>query len=240
MNALFGHGLFFVIVSIFFVGAFTVAKIYAPFKQNVSDAEARELEAWVRVEPCHSINLYNLRLLNSSFIFLPSDLSEGSPGLLTHLPVSPGLDPYPLSFVVGDPWARVLAEPETWSPPSTGNILSSTILRQPLSTFGKSDNLHFSDHDNTYPVIKVYVHGRKSPVISSSFLFANLKLVTEDELWRKAEFAFTIFNGSLAGPPVSAKSSGSETVDELLLSEILELAPSWGLPDGYYLASVAP
>jgi hypothetical protein len=54
------------------------------------------------------------------------------------------------------------------------------------------------------------------------------------------ECVFTILNNTLAGPPVSAKSSGNEIVDELLLSEILELAPSLALADGYYLATVAP
>jgi hypothetical protein len=84
------------------------------------------------------------------------------------------------------------------------------------------------------------VHGRQNPVISLPFPLTNLKQVGDGELWRKVECVFTILNNTLAGPPVSAKSSGNEIVDELLLSEILELAPSLALADGYYLATVAP
>ena len=77
-------------------------------------------------------------------------------------------------------------------------------------------------------------------MISRPIPLRNLKQVGEGELWRKVEFVFTILNNTLAGPPVSAKSSGNEIVDELLLSELLELIPSLALADGYYLATVAP
>jgi hypothetical protein len=241
MNALFGHGLFFVILSFVFAGAFTVAQIYEPFKSHGSRAQSPDSQSWVWMEPPPSILSDNLLFLDSSIIYLPSDYSQGTSDLSTHLPVSPGLDSYPPLFVVGDPWIKPLAEREMLlSPPPTNNILSSTFLRRPLSTFGKSEKLHFTKHEHAPPLLKIFVHGRQNPVISRPFPLTNLKQVNEEELWRKVEFVFTILNNSLAGPPVSAKSSGNEIVDELLLSEILELAPSLALTDGYYVATVVP
>ena len=240
MNALFGHGLFFLILSIVFAGAFTVAQIYEPFKIDGLPTQSPASQPWVRIESSPSILLDNLLFLDSSVIYLPSDYSQGTTDLSTRLPVSPGLDSYPPSFVVGDPWVEALTERELLSPPSTNNILGSTFLRRPLSTFGKSEKPRFAKHEHVPPLLEVFVHGRQNPVISRSFPLRNLEQVGEGELWRKVEFVFTIFNKTLAGPPVPAKSSGNEIVDELLLSELLELAPSLALADGYYLATVAP
>ncbi|MDA9962176.1 hypothetical protein N9D63_04755 [Opitutales bacterium] len=156
------------------------------------------------------------------------------------MPISPGLDSYPPSLIVGDPWVEALAERELLSPPSINNILDSTFLRRPLSTFGKSEKPHFAKHEHVPPALKVFVHGRQNPVISRSFPLRNLEQGGEGELWRKVEFVFTILNHNLAGPLVSATSSGNEIVDELLLSELLQLAPSLALADGYYLATVSP
>ena len=240
MNALFGHGLFFAILSIVFVGAFTVAQIYEPFKTYGLPAQSPNPQPWVRMETPPSILLDNLLFLDSSIIYLPSDYSEGTSDLSTRLPASPGLDSYPPSFAVSDPWVEALTEREMLLPPSTNNILSSTFLRRPLSTFGKSERPRFAKYEHTHPLLNIFVHGRQNPVISRPFPLTNLKQVGDGELWRKVECVFTILNNTLAGPPVSAKSSGNEIVDELLLSEILELAPSLALADGYYLATVAP
>ena len=86
----------------------------------------------------------------------------------------------------------------------------------------------------------LFVHGRENSVISRSFPLRNLEQFDEGELWRKVEFVFTILNSTLAGTPVPSKSSGNEIVDELLLSDFFEIAPSLGISDGYYTASVAP
>jgi len=240
MNALFGHGLFILILAIVFAGAFTVAQIYEPFKFHLLPAESPASPSWVRMESPTSIHLDNLLFLDSSVIYLPSDYSQGTSDLSTRLPVSPGLDSYSLSFVVDDPWVEALTERELLSPPATDNILGSTFLRRPLSTFGKSERPRFDKHERVPPLLEVFVHGRENSVISRSFPLRNLEQFDEGELWRKVEFVFTILNSTLAGTPVPSKSSGNEIVDELLLSELLELAPSLALADGYYLATIAP
>ena len=240
MNALFGHGLFFLILSIVFAGAFTVAQIYEPFKLYVLPAELPPSQPWVRMASHPSIHLDNLLFLDSSVIYLPSDYSQGTSDLSTRLPISPGLDPYSLSFVVDDPWVEALTERELLSSPATDNILGSTSLRRPLSTFGKSERPRFAKHEHVPPLLEVFVHGRENSVISRPFPLRNLEQFDEGELWRKVEFVFTILNSTLAGTPVPSKSSGNEIVDELLLSELLELAPSLALADGYYLATIAP
>tara|TARA_B100001094_G_scaffold325584_1_gene380196 strand:- start:6079 stop:6801 length:723 start_codon:yes stop_codon:yes gene_type:complete len=240
MNALFGHGLFSVILLIVFAAAFTVAQIYEPFKLQFSRDQSADSQPWVWMESPPSLLTDNLLFLNSSFIYLPSDFSQGTTDLSTRLPVSPVLNSYSPSFVVGDPWIKTLTDREMFSPLPTSNILSSTFLRRPLSTFGKSEKLHFTKHEHGPPLLEIFVHGRQNPLISKPFPLSNLDQASKDELWRKVEFVFTIFNNSLAGPPVSAKSSGNESVDELLLSEIVQLAPSLALADGYYLATVSP
>jgi hypothetical protein len=240
MNALFGHGLFFLILSIVFAGAFTLAQIYEPFKIYGLPTQYPSPQHWVRVQSQPSIVLEDLLFLDSSVIYLPSKYSQGTSDLPTRLPMSPGLDSYSLSFVVDDPWVEVLTERELLSPTATNNILGSTFLRRPLSTFGKSERPHFAKHEHVPPLLEVFVHGREHPVISRPFPLRNLKQFDKGELWRKVEFVFTILYSTLAGPPVPSKSSGNEFVDELLLSELLELAPSLGLADGYYLATIAP
>ena len=240
MNVLFGHGLFFLILSIVFAGAFTLAQIYEPFKIYGLPAQFPDPQSWVRVESQPSIIMEDLLFLDSSVIYLPSNYSQGTSDLTTRLPISPGLDSYSLSFVVDDPWVEVLTEHELLSTPATDNILDSTFLRRPLSTFGKSERPHFAKHEHVPPLLEIFVHGLENSVISRPFPLRNLEQFDEGELWRKVEFVFTILNNTLAGTPVPSKSSGNEIVDELLLSELLELAPSLALADGYYLATIAP
>ena len=240
MNALFGHGLFILILSIVFAGAFTIAQIYEPFKFYAPSEQSPTSQPWVRVVSTPSIPLDDLLFLDSSVIFLPSDYSQGTSDLSTRLPVSPGLDPYSLSFDVDDPWVEALAERELLSPPAIDSILGSTFLRRPLSTFGKSERPHFTKLEPAPPLFEVFVHGQERPVISRPFPLQNLKQFDKGELWRKVEFVFTILYSTLAGPPVPSKSSGNEIVDELLLSKLLELAPSLALADGYYLATISP
>ena len=240
MNALFGHGLFLLILSIVFAGAFTVAQIYEPFKFYALSGELPVSQPWVRMESPLSTHLDNLLFLDSSVIYLPSAYSQGTSNLSTRLPVSPGLGSYSPSFVVDDPWVEALTERELLSPPATDNILGSIFFRRPLSTFGKSERPYFAKHEHVPPLLEVFVHGREKPVISRPFPLRNLEQFDKGELWRNVEFVFTILNNTIAGPPVPSKSSGNEIVDELLLSELLELTPSLALADGYYLATIAP
>jgi len=240
MNALFGHGLFILILSIVFAGAFTIAQIYEPFKFHPPPSELPPSEPWVRMESIPSIHLDNFLFLDSSIIYLPNYYSQGTSDLSTRLPASPGLDSYSLSFAVDDPWVVDFAERELLSPPSIDNILGSAFLRRPLSTFGKSERPHFAKHEHAPPLLEVFVHGREGPVISRPFPLRNWEQFDNGELWRKVEFVFTILYSTLAGPPVPSKSSGNEIIDELLLSKFLELAPSLALGDGYYLATIAP
>jgi hypothetical protein len=93
MNALFGHGLFFLILSIVFAGAFTIAQIYEPFKIYGLPTQYPDPQPWVRVESQPSIILEDLLFLDSSVIYLPSNYSQGTSDLSTRLPISPGLDP---------------------------------------------------------------------------------------------------------------------------------------------------
>jgi len=239
MNALFGHGLFILILSIVFAGAFTIAQIYEPFKFHAPPVELPPSQPWVRMESIPSIHVDNFLFLDSSVIYLPNDYSQGSSDLSTRLPASPGLDSYSLSLAVDDPWVD-FAERELLSPPAIDNILGSAFLRRPLSTFGKSERPRFAKHEHVPPLLEVFVHGRENSVISRPFPLRNLEQFDEGELWRKVEFVFTILNNTLAGTPVPSKSSGNEIVDELLLSNFLELAPSLALSDGYYLATIAP
>jgi len=240
MNALFGHGLFFLILFTVFAGAFIVAQIYEPFKAITPPAHSPDPRPWVQMESPSSILLDDLLFLDSSFIYLPSYFSFGTADLSAPLSVSPGLSSYPPSFVVGDPWDEALSVRALFSPPPTTNLLDSTFLRRPLSTFGMLDNRDLAKNEDSSPHLEVFVHGLHMPVISRPFPLRNPNQVGEWELWGKLEFVFTIFNNSLAGPPVSSKSSGNEIVDELLLSDFFEIAPSLGISDGYYTASVAP
>ena len=240
MNALFGHGLFFLILALAFAGVFTLAQIYKPFKIYALPAQSIDRQPWVRMELSPTIFLDKLLFIDSSIIFLPSEYSQGTSDLSARLPVSPGLASYPPSFDVGDPWVEILTEGHLLSPPSIVNILGSAFPRRPFSTFGKSEMLHFAEHEHAPPFLEVFVHGRQNPVISRPFPLRNMKKIGDGELWRKAEFVFTILNNSLVGPPVPAKSSGNEIVDEFLLTEFLELVHSLGLADGYYFATVAP
>lgn len=240
MNVLFGHGLFFLILFTVFAGAFTVAQIYEPFKITSSPAYSPDPRPWVQMESPSPILLDDLLFLDSSFIYLPNDFSFGTADLSALLPVSPGLSSYPPSLFVGDPWDEALSVRELFSPPPTTNILDLNFLRRPLSTFGMLENRNLAKNEDHLPQLEVFVHGLPMPVISLPFPLQKPNQFGEWELWGKMEFVFTIFNNSLAGPPVSSKSSGNEIVDELLLRDFFEIAPLLGISDGYYTASVAP
>ena len=180
-----------------------------------------------------------IKIKDPSVIFLPTPHTVGVPSASAELSLAPGIEPYSPFLHVGDPWngSRKLY---------IGNFtelqedaISSSLLRRPMSTFGKARHPPSRKTELVPPTARIYVHGEKLPT-KTILLPPEFFAAYGQELWGAAELVFTLCENVMAGPPTPAKSSGSEAVDDALIRHLMELESSLGLRDGYYRFVVSP
>ena len=212
---------------------------YRPFEAYPETRKRGEPVALIPQVKDHAELTEFIHFKDPSIIFLPNQFTVGNPIAASGLPVAPGMEPYPPSFYASDPWLDSRQSNDGNLSKLEERALSMSLMRRPLSTFGKAPPNRLQKTETMSSMAWIYIVGERFPL-------KIIPLKTEfwsqhgGGLWGATEFVFTLRNNVMAGPPAPSKSSGSEAVDDALGRYLMEIESSLGLHDGYYRFVAGP
>ena len=206
---------------------------YKPFENSPDEPPRGDPVALLPLVNNHDALLEFVKIRDSSTIFLPNQFTVGNTVPSAGLPLAPGMQPFAPIFYANDPWLDAYNFNVGNSTGIEQKDFATSLLRRSFSTFGQAISFLYPKVKLNFASACIYSHGERLPIMKVNL---PVKFWNDHggELWGSTELLFTFRDNALAGPPTPAKSSGNESVDDALVSYLVELESTFDLRDGYY------